>query len=116
MELDQVDAVGLQPLEAAPDALEQRIGPPVFLVRPFGVTAFGEEVELLPPRRQGLADQLFALKVAFGRVDDVEAGVEGIAQQACHGVDRAFSKPISAPPKPSGLTFMSVLPNRRVSI
>ncbi len=87
MKLDQVDAVGLEPLEAAPDALEQGIGPPVFLVRPFGVTAFGEEAELLPPRGESLADQLFALKIAFGRVDDVEPGVQGIAEEACHGVD-----------------------------
>ena len=46
MKLNQVDAVGAQPLEAAADALEQRVGPPVLGVGPFGVPALGEQEEL----------------------------------------------------------------------
>ena len=51
MKLDQVDPVGLQTLQAAADALEQGIGPPILGIRSFGVPALREEVKFIPPRR-----------------------------------------------------------------
>ena len=92
MKLYQVDAVGLQSREAASDALEQRIGPPILGVRAFRVAALREEIELAAARCHGLSDQFFALKVAFRRIDEVQPGVERIAQDACHGVDGCLLK------------------------
>ncbi len=90
MKLDQVDPVGLQALQAALDALEQGIRPPILGIRSFGVPALCEEVKLIAPRPHRLADQFFTLQVALGCVDDVESGVECVAEQPGHRVDRGF--------------------------
>ena len=81
MEMDQIDPIGLQPLQAALDALEQRLGPPVGHARLFGMPALGEQMKFVAPPRHGLADQLLAVHVALGRVDHVQAGVERVAEQ-----------------------------------
>jgi hypothetical protein len=86
VQLDQVEAIGAQALEAALDAAEQRLGSPVAAAPAAPVPALGEQVELAPARADGLADQLFAILVALRRIDDVQAGVERTAEEA---LDRA---------------------------
>ena len=66
-----------QPTEAALDGVKQRLGPPVLLARALGMAALGEEIKVLPPAGDGLADQFLTLQIALGRVDDVQAGIEG---------------------------------------
>ena len=43
------------------------------------MTAFGEKVELIAAPAHRLADQLFALAIALGGIDDIEPGIEGAA-------------------------------------
>src|SRR5205823_3002443 len=50
------------------------------------VPALGEERKLRAPRGDGLADQFLALEVTLGGIDHVEAGVEGVAEQADDGL------------------------------
>ena len=96
--------------------LEQGFRPPVLGVGFYRVSALGEQVKLLAPPHHGPADQFFALKVALGCVDDVQAGVERSPSSRATTPSVAFSKPISAPPKPSALTLMSVPPKIRFSM
>src|SRR5439155_9783710 len=84
VELDEIDVIGGQALEAALDAGEQRGRAPVGAARAAAVTALGEQVVLAPAIADGAADQDLAVLVALRRVDHVEAGVEGAAQQAPH--------------------------------
>src|SRR5438309_1501153 len=82
VELDQVEVIGGQALDAPLDAGEERLGPPVSPAPAAAMAALGEEVELAAPRGDGAADELLAVLVALGGVDDVEPGVEGAAQEA----------------------------------
>ena len=87
VELDEVEVVGAQALAAALDAGQQRLRPPVGAAPAAGVTALGEQMDVAAAPADGLADQLLAVLVALGRVDDVEAGVERAAEQALHRAD-----------------------------
>src|SRR4029453_8037170 len=93
VQLDQVEAIGAQALEAALDAAEQGLGSPVAAAPAAPVPALGEEEELVPASADGLADQLFAVLVALRRVDDVQAGVERAAEEA---LDRAEARALVA--------------------
>src|SRR6185436_20624639 len=82
MELDQVDVIRGEALQAPLDALAQRRRPPLGAPPAIAVPALGEEVVVGPARADRAPDQLLAIVVAFRRVDHVEAGVERRAQQA----------------------------------
>ena len=84
MELDQVEVVGREPLQAALDAFVERLRAPVRACPATAVPAFGEEIELTPARGDGFADQLLAVLVAFRGVDDVEPGIQCAAEQLRH--------------------------------
>src|SRR5579872_4295272 len=47
------------------------------------VAAFGEEMKLVAPMRDGFANEPFAVSVTFGGVDDVDAGIERGAKNLC---------------------------------
>jgi hypothetical protein len=81
VELDQVEVVGGEALEAPLDAGQERGGAPVPPAPAAAVAALGEEVELAAPRANGTADELFAVLVALGGVDHVEPGVERAVQE-----------------------------------
>src|SRR4051794_21539538 len=50
------------------------------------MAALGEQVELVAPPLDRPADQLLAAEVALGGVDDVQPGVERLAEQAGDGL------------------------------
>ena len=54
----------------------------------FGVAAFGEQVEVVAPPATALPISSSLFDVALGRVDHVEAGVEGVAEQPGDGLRR----------------------------
>src|SRR6185436_205711 len=85
VELDEVDVVGRQALEAPLDARQQRSTPPVRARPAAGVAALGEQIELAAPRADRLADQDLAVVVALGRVDHVEPGVERTTEEPADG-------------------------------
>ena len=85
MELDQVDVIGSEALQAPLDALPQRRRPPLAAPPALAVPALGEEVVVGPARADRASDQLLTVLVAFRRVDHVEPGVERRAQQALDG-------------------------------
>ena len=84
MELDQVEMIGGQPLQAALDALEQRGRAPVGPAPAAAVATLGEQVEVAPAAADGAANEDLAVLVALRGVHHVEARVEGAAQQAAY--------------------------------
>jgi hypothetical protein len=77
MEMDQVDPLGLQPQQAADDAVEQRLLPPVSDARVLRMAALRKQKITVPPIADRLPDQFFAGQIALGRVDHVQPGIEG---------------------------------------
>ena len=52
--------------------------------------AFGHEHDFVAAPRDSLADQYLAVCVAFGRIDHVDAGVEGPVEDFIDGLLRYF--------------------------
>jgi hypothetical protein len=99
MQLDQVEMIGAQSLQAALDAGQQRCGPPIFDFRVFGMPALGEQVVFLAPAGRRLTDQFLALKVALCGIDDVESGIQSAIQQLGNCLHRCFLKTDLSPAK-----------------
>ena len=88
MELHDVDVVGLQALQAAIDAGFDGAAVPVAPLEAVpGVAALGGEDELVPSAGHCPADELFAVAVAGGGVEEVDAAVKGGVQDGGHSVD-----------------------------
>jgi AhpD family alkylhydroperoxidase len=85
VQLDQIEPVGAETLQASLDAREQRGRPPVSPAVAARVAALGQQVDLVPAGPEGHADQGLAVLVALGGVDHVEAGVERGAEQPGDG-------------------------------
>ena len=49
------------------------------------MAALGEKIIVLAPSGDCLADQLFALHIALGSIDDIEPGVQGTIQKLRDG-------------------------------
>src|SRR5580704_12656222 len=50
--------------------------------------ALREQIKLIAAACDGIADQFLAVHVAFGRVDQIQPGVERVAEQASYGFRR----------------------------
>src|SRR5581483_12216658 len=85
VQLHEVDGVRLQALETAGDGVQERGRSPVAGAEALRMPALREEKALATTRPEGAADQRFAVGVALGRVDHVEAGVQRAVQQASDG-------------------------------
>jgi hypothetical protein len=84
VELEEIDVVGAQALQAAGDAALERGRPPVVAPGALEVAALGEQVDIAAPPGDGLADERLRVAVALGGVDDVEAGLERVVEQPPH--------------------------------
>src|SRR5262249_37723901 len=87
VELDQVEVVGAESFQAALDAREDGGRPPprAGAAPAVGVATLGEQVHVITSAPKRPADQLLARVVALRRVDHVEAGVDGAAEQSRDG-------------------------------
>ena len=86
MDLVEVDPVGAEPAQAVVDLGDD---PPAAVAPPVGLLAhrhvdLGGEHDVVAPAGDGLADDLFGLSVRVDvrGVDEVDAGVEGSANDA----------------------------------
>ena len=80
--LDQIDEVGLEPLEAAVDGVGHRLdGPGSIGSVVHSVAGFGGEEVLAPSVRHRFADHLLGLSVACRRVEEVDALVQRSVEQ-----------------------------------
>src|SRR5947209_8471172 len=85
MKLHQVDSVRPEPAQTALHAGQQRGAVPFGgRTRAVRMTALGEQVVVLPALGDRPANHFLALEVAFGGVNDIEAGVQGAAQELGH--------------------------------
>ena len=88
VQLHDIDVVGLKTLQAAIDAgLDGAAVPVAPLEAVPGVAALGGEHELVPSAGHCPADELFAVAVAGGGVEEVDAAVEGGVQDGGYCVD-----------------------------
>jgi hypothetical protein len=55
------------------------------------MTALGKEIVFIAAMSHGLPDQLFASPIAFCRVDDVQAIIEGLLEQSAHMLNRRLA-------------------------
>src|SRR6266446_2513019 len=70
MQLDDVDLVCLQILQAALDALQNRISRPIrSAFCSMRMAAFGKKIKLIAPAADRSTNQLFAAAITFRRVD-----------------------------------------------
>src|SRR5262249_8502273 len=76
VQLDEIDGVGPQPLEAALDGLQNARRAPVLVAPAAGMADLREQVELAAAAAHRATDQRLAAGIALRRVDHVQTGVE----------------------------------------
>jgi hypothetical protein len=81
MQLQKINIVGSQALQASVNCQFEKARIPIVVVKTIGVAAFGEQMKLLASVSNASADALFAVAVTFRGVDDVYPRVQYSIQQ-----------------------------------
>ena len=77
MQLHKIEPIGLESLQTALNAFQDRRFRPVRAAfYSVWMTALGEEIKFAAPFAHGLTDQLLAVVITLGGVDDVQSGIE----------------------------------------
>ena len=85
MKLHDIDVVSPQALQAAVDTLCDHRGIPVVALKARGMAAFGHQEEVATSMRYRAADLLLAVAVAGSGIDQIQAVIEGGAEDLRDG-------------------------------
>jgi hypothetical protein len=110
VQVNDVHIIRPQAPQAAVDALLQQLRIPVRQIEAAGMAALGEQIIVAAPMRHRLADQLLAVRVAFGGIDDVQPRIEGVVQQPLNLAGRRPFESDFGPAEPENAYIQACFP------